>query len=103
MWKVLLAAVAIAVTSVANLSASAQDSKNLLFVTEDQGVKIYIHPETIKKSLPNVMFWVYAIAPPHGGKNTASDLFMTMDCGAEIFRIIHIIRYNRAGNAIAEE
>jgi len=43
MWKVLLAAVAIAVTSVANLSASAQDSKNLLFVTEDQGVKIYIH------------------------------------------------------------
>jgi hypothetical protein len=100
MWKVLLASSAIALT---NLPASAQAPKNLIFVAEDRGVKIYIHPETIKKSMPNVRFWAYAITPSKTRKNTASDLYITMDCGAQIFRVLHIIRYNRFGNAIADE
>jgi hypothetical protein len=84
-------------------SAIAQPEKKLMFVAEEQGLKLYIHPETIKRNKPTVRFWIYAISPDYVRVNRSSDVYMVMDCGAEIFRVLQIVRYNQKGDVIENE
>ncbi|MEE3716297.1 surface-adhesin E family protein [Tumidithrix elongata RA019] len=77
-----------------------QVQKEMLFVGEDiNGVKVYIHPESLKKQFPFARFWVYAVLPDSSQRRVASlDTYMAIDCVSKYVRILEIIRYDRNGD-----
>ncbi|CAN1210828.1 hypothetical protein TUMEXPCC7403_11560 [Tumidithrix helvetica PCC 7403] len=76
-----------------------QVQKKMIFVGEDSnGVKVYIHPDSLKKQFPFARFWVYAVLPVSSQRRVASlDTYMAIDCVSKYVRILEIIRYDRDG------
>ncbi len=82
--------------------AVAQSAKATIFVTEYRGAKVYIHPDTILREPPIVRFWAYTEAPSASRRVAAADTYISIDCGAGIYRIYESIRYDRAGDVVSE-
>jgi hypothetical protein len=80
-----------------------QIQKQMLFVGEDgRGVKVYIHPDSLKKQFPFARFWVYSVMPPASQRNVASlDTYMAIDCVSKYVRILEIIRYDSSGDVVS--
>jgi hypothetical protein len=77
-------------------------TRQMLLVGESRGVKVYIDPSKIRRRLPFVRFWVYAVLPPSPSRRISSlDTLMGIDCTIGSVRIYEIIRYDSSGEVIS--
>jgi hypothetical protein len=72
-------------------------------VGEWQGIRSYIHPESLRRTYPFARFRVYTVFPPTAGTIGAIDTSMSVDCVAALVRVVEIVRYNRQGQVVSEQ
>jgi hypothetical protein len=84
------------------LPANAQVPRQMLFMGESRGVRVYIDPQKIVRRLPFVRFWVYAVLPrPNSRRVSSLDTLMAIDCTVGSVRIHEILRYDSAGEVVS--
>jgi hypothetical protein len=77
-------------------------TRQMLFIGESRGVKVYIDPQKISRRLPFVRFWVYAVLPRPNSRSVSSlDTLMGVDCTIGSVRIYEIIRYDSSGEVVS--
>ncbi len=77
-------------------------TRQMLFIGESRGVKVYIDPQKISRRLPFVRFWVYAVLPrPNSRRVNSLDTMMGIDCTIGSVRIYEIIRYDSSGEVVS--
>ncbi len=77
-------------------------TRQMLFVGESRGIRVYIDPQKIRRRLPFVQFWVYAVLPrPSSRRVNALDTLMGIDCTIGTVRIYEIIRYDSSGEVVS--
>ncbi len=83
-----LASLAVAPTALAQMqlpNLSSPLTRQMLLVGESRGVKVYIDPSKIRRRLPFVRFWVYAVLPPSPSRRISSlDTLMGIDCTSAV-------------------
>ncbi|MFN3927401.1 MAG: surface-adhesin E family protein [Pseudanabaenaceae cyanobacterium] len=97
----LLGTLAIALCS-ATPSFARTVSRQMLFMGEARGIRVYIDPRTIVRRRPFVLFWVYAVLPrPTSQRVYSLDTAMSIDCTIGSVRIYEIIRYDINGEVVS--